>query len=111
VSGDRCRWRVVRHDGDGLVRGIIHYHHALDRAARRLAVKQESIDQAAVARPGRTRVCARQRTGFFAPSAPDVRLLEPLQPFDSIEVDRLAGLAELWVDHTDAVPPRTLRHR
>src|SRR5260221_1437472 len=46
---------------------------------------------------------------LFAPPAPDMQLLEPIQPLDPLVVDELAGLPQLEVNHANPVTPVTLR--
>jgi hypothetical protein len=101
--------RMFRHDGHDLVRRVIHDHRALDRTPRGRPVKHE-VHRPDLVRLTRShqRLPVRHRDLLAAP-APNMQLLEPIQPLNPLVVHALAGLLELQVDHPDAVASMPLR--
>src|SRR5688572_29905273 len=101
--------RVLGHDRYRFVRRIVRDYQELQRAPRCDSIEHE------VHRPNLVRSTrAHQRLAIcygdlFPPSPADVQLLEPIQSLDALVVHELAGLAQLQVDHADAVAPIPLR--
>ena len=95
--------RPLRHDGHGLVRGIVHHGQVLDHPPFGGAIEHE------VHRPdviGRLRTPQGLPIGHRHLLAPPPLHLEVgfgIQPFHPLVVDPLSGLAQLQVNHAGAV--------
>src|SRR5450631_1876985 len=101
---------VLRYDGHGLVSRIVPPRQTFQRATRCDAVKHEihRPDLVRFARPYQR--LALGYGNLLAPPPPDMQLLQLVEPFHAFVVDRFAsGLAELQMDHPDAVATVALR--
>lgn len=101
--------RVLRDDRDRLVGRVVHDYQTLDRPTRGDSIegKVHRPDLVRPAGPDQRLAIAHQ--DLLAPAAPNMQLLKPVQPLDSLVVHALAGLLKLQVDHPDAIAPMTLR--